>query len=542
MFYTGKTYLEKETVQEVLQAANYFDIKSLVNFCLDYSRNMMDEVKPQRPKAQANRKSNNNNMLQSFSPITTTSFLPNIQIKPISSNSQINPVKLPNFNTVNPVFPIQTTMAQNVTQNLNQNLNQANSKLQPIQPTLNNSSNAQGPINPSDISSIVANLLGNITGNNSKPLNNNFLDSSLDISKLLGNNSNNTTVQPLKLNNNSLKSQANNSNLSNFTAKTENNSNFQSNVTDNPLINNTGLLTTSNPVKRTANGLKKDGTPRPAKVRRYACPTCQKAFSSFSDLQVHERVHTGVKPFACSVCHKAFSVKSNRRRHERTCHNLCDSPEPPGGKKRKSVKKENNANGNGNLINFSNLNSSMPLLQIPGLTGLTPTTTNNSISNLISSTFSPMVKNETKQNTSNNNGTDDAMQILLKTLTSNNDKPITPVKTEAQENQEMVNSLLGIQQTSTPVKSNPSNNISSSENNKSEEAMQILLNKITQPELKIEKPKTPESTTTTTQPDMVQMLLNNINKSSSDTSGVISESSQANLASCLSSLIQKNDK
>ena len=27
-FYTGKTYLEKETVQEVLQAANYYDIKS----------------------------------------------------------------------------------------------------------------------------------------------------------------------------------------------------------------------------------------------------------------------------------------------------------------------------------------------------------------------------------------------------------------------------------------------------------------------------------------------------------------------------------
>ena len=499
----------------------------------------MDEVKPQRPKAQANRKNNNNNnLLQNFAPITTTSFLPNIQIKPINSNSQINPVKLPNFSTVNPVFPIQTTMAQNV-QNLNQQNQSVNSKLQPIQPSLNNNNNSQGPINPSDISSIVANLLGNITGNNSKPLNNNFLDSSLDISKILGNNSNiGSTVQPLKLNSNSLKSQNNNNSLSNFTAKTENNSNnFQNNVT-NPLINNTGLLTTSNPVKRTANGLKKDGTPRPAKVRRYACPTCQKAFSSFSDLQVHERVHTGVKPFACSVCHKAFSVKSNRRRHERTCHNLCDSPEPPGGKKRKSVKKENNANGNGNLINFNNLNSSMPLLQIPGLTNLTPTTTNNSISNLISTTFSPMVKTETKQNTSSN-GTDDAMQILLKTLTSNNDKPITPVKTEAQENQEMVNSLLGIQQTSTPVKSNPSNNTSSE--NKSEEAMQILLNKITQPELKIEKPKTPESSSATTQPDMVQMLMNNM-KSSNDTSGVISESSQANLASCLSSLIQKNDK
>lgn len=208
-------------------------------------------------------------------------------------------------------------------------------------------------------------------------------------------------------------------------------------------------------------------------------------------------------------------------------------------------------NGSNNQVlslNGANLNTSMPMLQIPGLSGLVPMTTSGvtsggSMSNLINTTF-PMVKMES------NNSTDDAMQMLLKSITGNNNNnnngssssSMTPVKTEAQENQEMVNSLLGLHQTSTPVKNQ-------SPAGKSEEAMQILLKKISQPDLKMENngnntSKSPEMNRSSSQgnsSDMVLALLNNI-KSGSDTSGVISESSQANLASCLSSLIQKNDK
>jgi len=44
--------------------------------------------------------------------------------------------------------------------------------------------------------------------------------------------------------------------------------------------------------------------------------TCQKAFSQYSSLQKHERIHRGEKPFVCQICGQAFTQNSNLKRHE----------------------------------------------------------------------------------------------------------------------------------------------------------------------------------------------------------------------------------
>ncbi|XP_042340816.1 transcription factor Sp2 [Plectropomus leopardus] len=57
----------------------------------------------------------------------------------------------------------------------------------------------------------------------------------------------------------------------------------------------------------------------PCERRRksYICRTCGKAFSGLSNLESHERVHTGEKPFRCDTCGKRFSEAGNLKKHQR---------------------------------------------------------------------------------------------------------------------------------------------------------------------------------------------------------------------------------
>ncbi|XP_041822736.1 fez family zinc finger protein erm isoform X1 [Chelmon rostratus] len=57
----------------------------------------------------------------------------------------------------------------------------------------------------------------------------------------------------------------------------------------------------------------------PSERRRksYVCRACGKAFSGLSNLEAHERVHTGEKPFCCDTCGKRFSEAGNLKKHQR---------------------------------------------------------------------------------------------------------------------------------------------------------------------------------------------------------------------------------
>lgn len=55
-------------------------------------------------------------------------------------------------------------------------------------------------------------------------------------------------------------------------------------------------------------------------VRRrksYVCRACGKAFTGLSNLEAHQRVHTGERPFRCFTCGKSFSEAGNLKKHQR---------------------------------------------------------------------------------------------------------------------------------------------------------------------------------------------------------------------------------
>ncbi|XP_021475252.2 uncharacterized protein LOC110534652 [Oncorhynchus mykiss] len=53
------------------------------------------------------------------------------------------------------------------------------------------------------------------------------------------------------------------------------------------------------------------------KEKRFPCPFCGKAFSFPKQVQIHQRIHTGVKPFSCTQCHMCFAQTGDLKRHQR---------------------------------------------------------------------------------------------------------------------------------------------------------------------------------------------------------------------------------
>ncbi|XP_064782454.1 oocyte zinc finger protein XlCOF7.1-like [Oncorhynchus masou masou] len=51
--------------------------------------------------------------------------------------------------------------------------------------------------------------------------------------------------------------------------------------------------------------------------KQFLCVFCNKGFSCPQKLEVHKRVHTGIKPFSCTQCHMRFAHSSSLKRHQR---------------------------------------------------------------------------------------------------------------------------------------------------------------------------------------------------------------------------------
>ncbi|XP_055043945.2 uncharacterized protein [Misgurnus anguillicaudatus] len=52
--------------------------------------------------------------------------------------------------------------------------------------------------------------------------------------------------------------------------------------------------------------------------KRFVCTYCSKRFRCFSQLEVHQRSHTGEKPYRCTLCGKRYTQKGHLYTHQRT--------------------------------------------------------------------------------------------------------------------------------------------------------------------------------------------------------------------------------
>ena len=53
----------------------------------------------------------------------------------------------------------------------------------------------------------------------------------------------------------------------------------------------------------------------------YQCGHCGKCFKSKTELDRHERTHTGEEPYKCRSCDRTFKSSSYVRKHEKTHKN-----------------------------------------------------------------------------------------------------------------------------------------------------------------------------------------------------------------------------
>ena len=53
---------------------------------------------------------------------------------------------------------------------------------------------------------------------------------------------------------------------------------------------------------------------------KHICNACGEEFISETEMTMHERIHTGIKPFQCKTCKKLFSVKRTLKSHEVQMH------------------------------------------------------------------------------------------------------------------------------------------------------------------------------------------------------------------------------
>ncbi|XP_029621611.1 zinc finger and BTB domain-containing protein 18 isoform X1 [Salmo trutta] len=54
-----------------------------------------------------------------------------------------------------------------------------------------------------------------------------------------------------------------------------------------------------------------------SKDKRFLCMFCNKGFSCLQKVEIHQRVHTGVKPFSCTQCDMRFAEAGSLKRHQR---------------------------------------------------------------------------------------------------------------------------------------------------------------------------------------------------------------------------------
>ncbi|XP_038856186.1 zinc finger protein 184-like [Salvelinus namaycush] len=54
-----------------------------------------------------------------------------------------------------------------------------------------------------------------------------------------------------------------------------------------------------------------------SKEKRFLCMFCNKGFSCLQNVEIHQRVHTGVKPYSCTQCHMCFTQAGTLKRHQR---------------------------------------------------------------------------------------------------------------------------------------------------------------------------------------------------------------------------------